>query len=218
MPSFIVQFWSCVFNALAKVSVFWVVRNLFPLTINARFVDFWVLGHLGLSAMALMLAAYFNIPWLGYVLVGYGFLRTLEIVVYQANVLLFDEYRAFKAGKEYHLTGYRRMILLLLHNYFEIILWLACTYTVMAADFEHKWQPGVGTVLGGIYSSFITMTTFGDFDLLPKTDLAAIVLLFHATVGLFMTLLSLARFISLIPAPKTLDEVEIKQQKEQDRD
>ena len=168
--------------------------------------------------MALMLAAYFNIPWLGYVLVGYGFLRTLEIVVYQANVLLFDEYRAFKAGKEYHLTGYRRMILLLLHNYFEIILWLACTYTVMAADFEHKWQPGVGTVLGGIYSSFITMTTFGDFDLLPKTDLAAIVLLFHATVGLFMTLLSLARFISLIPAPKTLDEVEIKQQKEQDRD
>jgi hypothetical protein len=81
----------------------------------------------------------------------------------------------------------------------------------MAADFEHKWQPGTGTVFGGIYSSFITMTSFGDFDLLPKSTMAASVLLFHATVGLFMTLLSLARFISLIPAPKTRDIVEIKQ-------
>lgn len=51
--------------------------------------------------------------------------------------------------------------------------------------------------------SGITMTTFGNFDLLPKTDLAAIVLPFHSTVGLFMTLLSLARFISLLPIPKS---------------
>jgi len=55
------------------------------------------------------------------------------------------------------------------------------------------------------------MTSFGDFDLLPKSTIAAFVLFFHATVGLFMTLLSLARFISLIPAPKTRDLVEIKQ-------
>jgi len=55
------------------------------------------------------------------------------------------------------------------------------------------------------------MTSFGDFDLLPKSTMAASVLLFHATVGLFMTLLSLARFISLIPAPKTRDIIEIKQ-------
>lgn len=41
--------------------------------------------------------------------------------------------------------------------------------------------------------------------------MAASVLLFHATVGLFMTLLSLARFISLIPAPKTRDLIEMKQ-------
>jgi hypothetical protein len=148
---------------------------------------------------------------MGYLFMGYGFLRTFEIVVYQTNVLLFDEYRVVKAGGEYRLEGYRRIVLLLLHNYFEIILWLACTYTVMAADFEHKWQPGTGTVFGGIYSSFITMTSFGDFDLLPKSTMAASVLLFHATVGLFMTLLSLARFISLIPAPKTRDLKEMKQ-------
>lgn len=211
MSSFIVEFWSSTFNFLAKVSVFSLVRKLFPSAITARFVDFWVLSHLFLSMVAVIVAAYSPYPVLGYFFMSYGFLRTFEIVVYQMNVLLFDEYRVVKAGGEYRLEGYRRIVLLLLHNYFEIILWLACTYTVMAADFDHKWQSGTGTVFGGIYSSFITMTTFGDFDLLPKTALAAFVLLFHATVGLFMTLLSLARFVSLIPAPKTRDEIEIKQ-------
>ncbi|MOA14808.1 hypothetical protein D3C78_1349300 [compost metagenome] len=211
MPSFIVEFWSSIFGILAKVSVFTLVRKLFPSAITARFVDFWVLSHLVLSMVAVVVAVYSPYPVIGYLFMGYGFLRTFEIVVYQTNVLLFDEYRVVKAGGEYRLEGYRRIVLLLLHNYFEIILWLACTYTVMATDFEHKWQPGTGTVFGGIYSSFITMTSFGDFDLLPKSTMAASVLLFHATVGLFMTLLSLARFISLIPAPKTRDIVEIKQ-------
>lgn len=211
MPSFIVEFWSSIFGVLAKVSVFTLVRKLFPSAITARFVDSWVLSHLLLSMVAVVVAVYSPYPVMGYIFMGYGFLRTFEIVVYQTNVLLFDEYRVVKAGGEYQLEGYRRIVLLLLHNYFEIMLWLACTYTVMAADFDHKWQPGTGTVFGGIYSSVITMTSFGDFDLLPKSTMAASVLLFHATVGLFMTLLSLARFISLIPAPKTRDLVEMKQ-------
>lgn len=211
MPSFIVEFWSSIFGILAKVSVFTLVRKAFPSAITARFVDFWVLSHLVLSMVAVVVAVYSPYLVIGYLFMGYGFLRTFEIVVYQTNVLLFDEYRVVKAGGEYRLEGYRRIVLLLLHNYFEIILWLACTYTVIATDFEHKWQPGTGTVFGGIYSSFITMTSFGDFDLLPKSTMAASVLLFHATVGLFMTLLSLARFISLIPAPKTRDLIEMKQ-------
>lgn len=211
MHSFIVAFWSGIFAVLAKISVFGLVRKLFPSAISTRFVDLWVLSHLVLSMVAVAVAAHSPYPIVGYVLMGYGFLRTFEIVVYQTNVLLFDEYRIVKAGGEYALEGYRRIVLLLLHNYFEIIFWLACTYTISAAGFEHKWQSGAGTICGGIYSSFITMTTFGDFDLLPKTTVAAVLLLLHATVGLFMTLLSLARFISLIPAPKTRDTVEKRQ-------
>lgn len=211
MSSFIVDFWSTAFSGLAKISVFSVVRKFFKPANSARFVDIWVLGHLALSLAAVIVAAHSPHPIFGWFFMGYGLIRTFEVVIYQTNVLLFDEYRAVKAGREYYLEGYRRIVLLLLHNYLEIIFWLACTYTVMASEFDHKWQPGVGTVFGGVYSSFITMTTFGDFDLLPKTTTAAFLLLFHAAVGLFMTLLSLARFISLIPAPKTRDEVELKQ-------
>lgn len=210
--SFIVKFWSSVFSGLSRLSVFWLIRKVVPGAVSARFVDAWVMGH-----VALALVAVFVVDRLGphshvsSALVIYGLLRVLEIAVYQANVLLFDEYRAVKAGRKYALHGYRRMILLLIHNYIEIILWLACTYAMFAAEFVHKWEGGARTMLGSIYSSFITMTTFGDFDLLPNSNLAAVILIFHSTVGLFMTLLSLARFISLIPEPDTRDPEELLQ-------
>ena len=211
MGSFIVEFWSRIFNFLGKISLFFVVRRLFPRLVNARFVDFWVLGHLILAFVCVVVVSYLPKHSIAIAIVGYGMLRVFEVATYQLNVLLFDEYRAVKAGKPYHLEGYRRIILLLLHNYGEIIFWLACTYTVMATDFDLKWTNGREAVIGSIYSSFITMTTFGEFDLAPKSTFAALVLLFHAAIGLFMTLLSLARFISLIPAPRTKDVFEIRQ-------
>ena len=121
--------------------------------------------------------------------------------------MLFDEFRANRAGQEYFLDGYRRIASLLIHNYVEIIFWLACTCTVFAADYEQKFALGVGTVSegGGTHSSFIAMITFGDFRLRPQTTIAAMILMLYATVGVFKTLLSLARFIAPLPAlrPKT---------------
>jgi hypothetical protein len=210
--SFIVGFWSSVFSGLSRLSIFWLLRKLAPQLMSARFVDAWVMGH-----VAVALVAVFAVDRLGphsivsTALVIYGLVRVFEIAVYQVNVLLFDEYRAVRAGRRYALHGYRRIILLLIHNYVEIILWLACTYALFSADFVHKWEGGARTMLGSIYSSFITMTTFGDFDLLPNSNLAAVILIFHSTVGLFMTLLSLARFISLIPEPDTRDPEELLQ-------
>lgn len=212
MNSFIVEFWSRTFSVLSKLSLFALITRIKPSLVSVRFVDAWVLGHLLLAIVSV--AVITSLPPLhpiALALVGYGTLRVIEIAAYQVNVLLFDEYRAVKTGRPYELHGYRRIVLLLLHNYAEIIFWLGCTYTVLAHDYVHKWDNGAHTMLGAVYSSFITMTTFGDFNLLPKSNLAASVLLFHATVGLFMTLLSLARFISLIPAPKTRDPIELKQ-------
>lgn len=211
MNSFIVEFWARIYGFLRSVSLFSIVCRLFPQGVPGAFVDAWVLGHLLLAGVCVFLVSLTPESWLAMLVVMYGGLRVFEVTIYQVNVLLFDEYRAFKAGRDYELIGYRRMVILLLHNYAEIILWLACTYTVLARDFDFKWQQGRDNVWGSVYSSFITMTTFGEFDLAPKSGLAAFVLLFHATIGLFMTLLSLARFISLIPVPKTRDAIELKQ-------
>lgn len=209
--SFIVKLWSGVFEFLGKLSVFSLVRHCYKGAKTVRFVDAWVLGHLVLSFVAVVLVSTLNLhTWVAQGLMGYGFLRVFEIAVYQTNVMLFDEQRALSKGPDakYAVESYRRMVVLLLHNYVEIIFWLACTYTVLASQYKHKWEDGTGTLLGGIYSSFITMTTFGDFDLEPQTDLAAMILLFHASVGLLMTLLSLARFIGFIPKPDSNDPTE----------
>ena len=81
-------------------------------------------------------------------------------------------------------------------------------YIFFAASFNFKWDESYRTVLGAIYSSFITMSTFGDFNLNPKDFFGASILLFQSLCGLFMTLLCLARFIALLPTPSTLDESE----------
>ena len=200
--SFIVSFWARLFEFLGKFSVFFLLRLILKKPVTERFVDGWVIGHLVFSVAALFVAAIYGQSWFCVALAFYGFARTFEIVIYQANVMLFDEYRANRDGQEYFLDGYRRMVVLLIHNYFEIIFWLACSYTVFADQYIKNWEAGEGTVIGGIYSSFITMTTFGEFDLTPISIPGAIILMFHATVGLFMTLLSLARFIALLPTPK----------------
>jgi hypothetical protein len=54
-------------------------------------------------------------------LIIYGGVRVVEIVIYQINVLIFDEYRARRSGIMYGVRGYRRLILLVPHNYIEII-------------------------------------------------------------------------------------------------
>ena len=52
------------------------------------------------------------------------------------------------------------------------------------------------------------MTTFGYSTIFPKEPLGDILTLMQSVIGLFMALLILARFISLIPTPETLDEFE----------
>ena len=183
--------------------MFALVRKHFAKHITPRFVDIWVLSHLALSIASVIFVTYVPVAWLCYLVAAYGTARVFEIVIYQANVLLFDEYRPNVI--DYKLQSYRRMIIMLLQNYAEIIFWLATTYVMMSDDIGHIWMEDANPAFRSIYSSFITMTTFGNFNLEPKTHFGAFVILFHSTAGLFMTLLSLARFVSLLPNPKSMD-------------
>lgn len=49
------------------------------------------------------------------------------------------------------------------------------------------------------------MTSFGFYNVTPLGVLAYSLVIGQAMIGLFMTLLSLARFIALIPTPESLD-------------
>lgn len=206
--TFILDFWAFIFKAIGKISLFNFVRFLFPGTRTGLFSEAWALGHLLLSFLSVLAVLYINNYYVGLFIAAYALLRIFEVVVYQTNVLLFDEYRAKKAGKEYALHGYRRIVVLLIQNYFEIIFWFAAQYVVFNSLFMFAVEGSNESVFGAIYTSFVVMTSFGYYNVTPLGVLAYSLVIGQAMIGLFMTLLSLARFIGLIPTPKSRDITE----------
>jgi hypothetical protein len=172
-----------------------------------RFVDGWVLGNLLLSIVLSLICSALSLCWWEAIAIGYGGIRVFEVFIYQINVLLFDEYRARKAGKTYALRGFRRIVILLLHNYVEIIFWFTLFYRNIGWAFE-TGGVSLDSFFVSLNFSFVTMTTFGHTAIFPTETLGDILIFIQSVIGLFMALLILARFISLIPTPETLDEFE----------
>lgn len=208
MESFIVKFWAWIFSGLEKISLFWVVRKSIPATReNDRFVDGWVLGHLLLSIVLLRICSALNLNWGEAIAVGWGLIRVFEVLIYQINVVLFDEYRRKKAGKPYAVRSFRRIVILLLHNYVEIIFWFALFYRHWDWAFE-TGRAYLNSFFDALKFSFATMTKFGYTTIYPTETCGEVLVFSQSAIGLFMVLLFLARFISFLPKPKTLDEFE----------
>ena len=206
MKSFVVELWSRIFNILRWISPFQVIRTLIPAIRGSYgFVDGWVLGNLVLSIVLLLVCSAPSIRWGEAIAIGYGGIRVFEVFVYLINVLLFDKEREKKAGKTYALHDFRRLVLLSLHNYAEIIFWFALFYRNLGWAFE-TGKITLNSFLTSLNFSFLTMTTFGYSTIFPKETLGEILTLTQSIIGLFMALLILARFISLIPTPQTMDE------------
>lgn len=206
MKSFIVEFWSKIFNVLRWISPFQIIRFIIP-SASYRFVDGWVLGNLILSILLLLICSAPYIRWWEAIAIVWGAIRVFEVIIYQINVLLFDEYRAKKEGKSYAIRGYRRILILLLHNYIEIIFWFALFYRNIGYAFE-TGGADLNQILVSLNFSFFTMTTFGITAISPKDNFGIIINFIQSMIGLVMVLLILSRFISLIPTPETLDEFE----------
>jgi len=208
MKSFIVEFWSKIFKWLRFVSPFQLIRALFPKTRGKYgFVDIWVLGNLIFSFLCLTVLSAPQIHWWEIAILCYAGVRIFEVVIYQINVLLFDEYRAKKANQKYAVRGFRRIVLLLLHNYIEVLCWFALFYRNLAFLFDSR-HISLDSLGGSLYFSLVTMSTLGYGDIIPKERAGLLLVFMQISIGIFMALLILARFISLIPKPETLDEFE----------
>ena len=144
-------------------------------------------------------------PYSKILLVLYGGYRIFEVVVYLIDVLFFEWYRKFKEKKHHVARGYLRIILLLLHNYAEIIFWFAFFYLNMYWAFDTQ---ALNSPLVSLSFSFYTMTTFGHSTFSPKSSAGYFLTLIQSAIGLFMALMILSRFISYIPKYKTTDRVE----------
>ena len=208
--SFVVAVYARVFHLLAAITPFSLLRIAIPwLKQRDRsyvVVEVWVLGNLAVAFLATSIAYCRPGSITITILLIYGIWRTFEIIVVQMNVLFFDEWRARMSGKQYSLKGYRRIALLLMHNYGEIVLWfMAVLITMHHAAHVEIADP---RFLATFRASLLSMVSFSSGDIRALDSVASAVLAVQSVIGIFMTILTLSRFISLIPAPLSKDEAE----------
>lgn len=206
MNSFIVALWVRVLAALRWLSPLEWLWHIAPRTRSHGWIDLWVLGNLCASILVLLLAANCNASIAVLVLILYGALRVAEVVIYQLRLMLL-EYGGAPLTGAYAVRSYRRMVVLALHNYLEAIVWFAGFYTVLRDRFGDATTV-LATPIGTLYFSTVTMTTLGYGDITPKDALSRGVVSLHLGVAVFMTLVILARFVSFLPTPSTLDDSE----------
>ena len=207
MKSYVVEFYSRIFQVLSWASPFNIIRKLIPsLKNHDAFIDSWVLIHLVLAAVILFFSSASAITVCELVFIIYGGIRIFEIVIYQINVLIFDQYRKEIEGKQYSVRSYRRSLILAVHNYFEVLIWFAIFYRNFFDSFISKFD--LNTINISLYYSLVTMSTLGYGDIAPRTTEARMMVFTHTVIAIFLTLMILARFISLLPKPKTRSEHE----------
>ncbi len=214
------------FNTLRQVSLFQQIRNISKLLWQKKykhshsdaskedmdnawktnrlfvtkylFSEIWVTAHLLLGVLCSLIMIYTPDLWLGYIILGYAMLRSFEIFVYHVNVLLFDP---LKAGVDnYQIKSATRMIILLFCNIAEYILWFSVIYIIVfRLDNEDIMEKHILT------KSIMTLANISDPNEYINWKIAAIANI-ESVIGIFMNIVCLARFISILPSVRTIDK------------
>jgi hypothetical protein len=206
MGSFIVEFWSRVFDLPKFVSPHWWIGQVSPsVQTSYRFVDAWVLGHFFASALLFVATATPPLQWLESIAVVYGGLMVTEALFYEINVLVFSAYRAAKNGRLQVVLSHRRLVITSLQNYATIIFWFALFYRHWQHLYTVKPSHGTDQLLTWLALSFKTMTGLGHVSVEPQTMWAHGLLFTQAAIGVSMALLIVVSFVRLLPKPGTRD-------------
>lgn len=201
----IIKFWEYIFRILGKISIFNCVR-LFKKKITYQFVEKWVMFNLFLAILSSLTIYLLKFKAVSIILSVYGLLRVFEIIIYQINVLLFDPYRANVKGKIYKIKSPTRIVILLLHNYIEIIFWYSVFYLTtilfLNFNFEYNWSYY-------LRSSVLCFTTFDSsiFKGISIPRILSTIAFWEVISGIIMTLISLARFIGMLPEVEHIEDL-----------
>ena len=208
MDSFLVSLWLRLLRLLRVLSPFqwlcWAMPRLGP---SYAAVELWVLGHLVLSVIFLLGLQH---PLLRVshfwhtAMCAYAGIRVFEIVAINALVLLDIQSSRREPEKPAALGGYRRLLLLVAHNYAEVALWFAFVYAEFPGHFSTT-ACNVRETVCAIYFSVITMATVGYGDITPMDGVGRALVVAQISVGIFLTVVILARVIANLPQLPSLD-------------
>jgi hypothetical protein len=163
-------------------------------------IELWVLSSLILSALAFITSP-LNM-WGAVAFFVIGALRLYEISVNAIHITIFYGYIDIKP-----LASRQRMVLLLLLNFAEIVLWFAFSYRFFQADFT---QTKVVFALSALAYSFVSASGVGSAPIYPTSNITVSLSLLESGIGLFMVIAVLARFVSLLPTPPEDSNANIK--------
>ncbi len=210
--SFIVKLWETLFRLIRDYHPQHLLFNILQKSLKIKedeqlyaLIDVWVHLHLFL---AVILWAAFSIVdlvlWLIWFFIIYGFLRISYVVFYSINVIFFDQFRRDSSPRFYMVKSYRRILICLVINYTEILLWFAIFYRFFKNCF---YMPNVclNTLWGSLYFSIITMTTLGYGDIKPINNWGAFLCGLQTLIGVFWAVVMFARFITVFPKVKSRD-------------
>lgn len=204
----ILPFWNYIFEKLEKFSLFYAIRYIYNKRTDKSlayvFVESWVLVHIVLAFFSSVMIFNHLLMPISLGIVIYGMLRTFEIIIYQINVILFHPYRAKLKGEPYKIKSATRMVVILFHNFFEIIFWYASAYIALTRF------TGIALADSWFYYIKMSILCFATFDttLIFDHGVARIIsniAFFEVMSGVIMTIISLARFIGLLPEVDSID-------------
>lgn len=198
----LVEYLSRVFLVLRKTTLFSIIRKLLKKERDYGFVDTWVLVNTIASAIFSLITLQGCLGYLGVLICVYGCYRVLEILIYQINVVFFDWYRRRGSLLPYRVKNLIRSNILVMFNFTEIMFWFTITYKLLGIR-PSSYNAGYLTYL---LMSLSVMTGYG--IVLPDVvnPLAMVVVLIHGLIGIFLMLVVIARFVSMIPPITELPE------------
>jgi hypothetical protein len=211
MKPFIVEGVGTFLKWLMKLNIFQHFLRMFPrLDKQTRggLIELWILTNLLLSIILLSFLPIGPPSFVRIPVVLYAILRLLEVVVFQVYTQIYGGYPGKKKTRlHYNVLSYRRSIFIALMLYLEAIVWFAVLYRLNCGSFSYTGI-SLSDPIKALYYSFVTMTTIGYGDVYPVTYEGFTIVIAHSLTAILMTVLIIARIISYLPGPRTLDEVE----------
>lgn len=171
-----------------------------PFAYSSLFSEIWVILNLILSIVtSLIIKNYSGQSFIALILCSYAAWRSFDIFVYQVNVLLFDPITV--GIKQYRIKSSTRMILMLFINFAEYIFWFSSIYTFVLIKNDQVITDK--NIITSSLNIFANISSGSDLsNLKPLLKIASI----ESVLGIFMNLVCLARFLSLLPPVKSLNK------------
>ena len=194
------------FGWLRKITLLSIINGSIKRTKhNHRFTDFYVIIFSFASIILFSIEPLIRQLYIEIIIRFIAFWRIYGIIVFLSNTLLFDVYRdAMNNRPPSPLAGHRRILILIFFNYIELTFLFAFLFRSfippLSLNLISNWWEIVNI-------SFINLSGFGSSKItLHGTQL--ILALFESVVGLFMAVLAISRFISLLQKRESNDEFE----------